>query len=65
MEIAFNEFRDRILSLFGSLGNRFSDLLPLKTNFKIDVFLAMSRILSSGSGKGDQRPIWTLETDNS
>ena len=34
MEIVFKEFRDRYLSLFKGLGDRFSDFIALKTGLK-------------------------------
>ena len=34
MEIVFNEFRDRLLSFLGSLGNRFSAFLALENRLE-------------------------------
>ena len=56
MEIVFNEFRDRILLFFESLGNRFSELLALKTSLEPKDFFVMDQILSRGSGEADLRP---------
>ena len=37
MELVFNEFRDRFLLFFESLGDRFSDFLALETGLKTKV----------------------------
>ena len=45
----------------GGLGVCFWGFRALKTDLEIDGFLVLARILSSGTGGGDQRPIWTLK----
>ena len=58
MEIVFNEFRDRLLSLSESLGGRFSDFFSLESKLENEGFFCdVTDPLSRGTGGGAQVPI--------
>ena len=60
MEIVFNEFRDRLLLFFGSLGSGFSGFLGLENRFENEVIFSEKQMLRGGAGGGNLAGIWAL-----